>query len=181
MIFAFKVAGARADQGGSLDEVEAAAVKALAHTRTMGVALSSCTLPAAGKPTFEIGEGEMEIGMGIHGEKGVRRGPLESADEIAVELLDAVLTELDVKSGDRLAVMVNGLGATPPEELYILYRRVHRSLEERGVAVHQAFEGEYATSLEMAGASLTVMKLDDELTGLLDHPARTPFFVQVGK
>ncbi|PNY79486.1 dihydroxyacetone kinase subunit DhaK [Deinococcus koreensis] len=181
MIFAFKVAGAKADQGGSLDEVEAAATKALAHTRSMGVALSSCTLPAVRQPTFSIGDDEMEIGMGIHGEKGVRRGPLESADQIAVELLDAVLAELDVHGGDRLAVMVNGLGATPPEELYILFRRVHRTLEERGVAVHQAFVGEYATSLEMAGASLTVMKLDDELQGLLDHPAHTPFFTQVGR
>ncbi len=181
MIFAFKVAGAKADQGGSLDEVEAAAIKALAHTRTMGVALSSCTLPAAGKPTFEIGDGEMEIGMGIHGEKGVRRGNLETADEIAAELLDAVLAELDVKKGDRLAVMVNGLGATPLEELYILFRHVHRSLEQRGVEVHQAFVGEYATSLEMAGASLTVMKLDDDLQTLLDHPARTPFFVQTAR
>lgn len=178
MVFAFKVAGARADQGGSLDEVEAAARKALAHTRTMGVALSPCTLPAAGVPTFTLGEGEMEIGMGIHGEKGVRRGPLEGADQIAAELLEAVLAELEVGAGDELAVMVNGLGATPPEELYILYRRVHRTLEERGVAVHRAYVGEYATSLEMAGASLTVMKLDDELRGLLDHPARTPFFVQ---
>ena len=181
MVFAFKVAGARADQGGNLDEVEAAAIKALAQTRTMGVALSPCTLPAAGRPTFEIGEGEMEIGMGIHGEKGVRRGPLESADQIAMELLDAALAELNVGSGDRLAVMVNGLGATPLEELYILYRQVHLSLEERCVSVHQAFVGEYATSLEMAGASLSVMKLDDELQGLLDHPARTPFFVQVGR
>ncbi|TSA79627.1 dihydroxyacetone kinase subunit DhaK [Deinococcus detaillensis] len=181
MVFAFKIAGAKADQGGSLDEVEAAALKALAHTRTMGVALSSCTLPAAGRPTFDIGEGEMEIGMGIHGEKGVRRGPLESADQIAEELLEAVLAELDVHSGDRLAVMVNGLGATPLEELYILFRQVHRSLETRGVGVYQAFVGEYATSLEMAGASLTIMKLDDDLQALLDHPARTPFFVQVGK
>ena len=181
MIFAFKIAGARADLGGSLDEVEAAAIKALAQTRTMGVALSSCTLPAVGQPTFNIGEGEMEIGMGIHGEKGVRRGPLESADQIAEELLEAVLAELNVQSGDRLAVMVNGLGATPPEELYILFRRVHRSLEARRVDVHQALVGEYATSLEMAGASLTIMKLDDDLQALLDHPARTPFFVQVGQ
>lgn len=181
MVFAFKIAGAKADLGGTLDEVEAAAIKALTHTRTMGVALSPCTLPAVGKPTFEIGEGEMELGMGIHGEKGVRRGPLESADQMATEMLEAVLAELNVNSGDRVAVMVNGLGATPPEELYILFRRVSMLLGEKGVKVHQAFVGEYATSLEMAGASLTVMKLDDELQHLLDHPAHTPFFVQVGK
>ncbi len=181
MVFAFKIAGAKADLGGSLEEVEAAAKKALEHTRTMGVALSPCILPAVGKPTFDVPDGEMELGMGIHGEKGIRRGPLESADSIADQLLEATLAELKVQSGDRLAVMVNGLGATPLEELYILFRRVNQSLEARGVKVHQAFIGEYATSLEMAGASLTVMKLDDELVELLEHPAHTPFFVQVGK
>ena len=180
MVFAFKIAGAKADLGGSLEEVEAAAIKALEHTRTMGVALSPCILPAVGKPTFEIGEGEMELGMGIHGEKGVRRGPLESADQIADQILGAITAELQLSSGDRVAVLVNGLGATPAEELYILYRRVHQVLEAQGVTVHQAFVGEYATSLEMAGASLSVMKLDDELVKLLEHPAHTPFFTQVG-
>jgi len=181
MVFAFKIAGAKADLGGSLEQVEAAALKALEHTRTMGVALSPCILPAVGRPTFEIGEGEMELGMGIHGEKGVKRGPLESADSIAQQMLSAVSAELHLSSGDRVAVLVNGLGATPPEELYILYRHIHRTLEAQGVAVHQAFVGEYATSLEMAGASLSVMKLDDELIELLEHPAHTPFFVQVAR
>lgn len=178
MVFAFKIAGAKADQGANLDEVERCAKKALECTRTMGVALSPCTLPAVGRPTFEIGEGEMELGMGIHGEKGVRRAPLETADQIASEMLARVLVELDMQPGDRVAVMVNGLGATPLEELYILFRRVSLLLEEKKIDVHQAFVGEYATSLEMAGASLTVMKLDDELQQLLDHPASTPFFVQ---
>jgi len=181
MVFAFKIAGARADLGGSLEQVEAAAIKALEHTRTMGVALSPCILPAVGKPTFQIGDGEMELGMGIHGEKGVKRGPLESADVIADQMLEAIGAELHFSSGDRVAVLVNGLGATPLEELYILYRRVHHTLEALGVSVHQAFVGEYATSLEMAGASLSVMKLDDELTELLEHPAHTPFFTQVAR
>jgi len=179
MVFAFKIAGAKADLGGSLEQVEAAAIKALEHTRTMGVALSPCILPAVGKPTFEIGSGEMELGMGIHGEKGVRRGPLEGADSVADQMLEAIGNELHFSSGDRVAVLVNGLGATPLEELYILYRRVHHTLETRGVSVHQAFVGEYATSLEMAGASLSVMKLDAELIELLEHPAHTPFFTQV--
>lgn len=120
----------------------------------------------------------MELGMGIHGEPGVRRGPLMSADDIAAELLSRVTAELGLVSGDRVAVLVNGLGATPPEELYLLYRRVHLLLGERGVTVHRAWVGEYATSLEMAGASLSVMKLDDTLAELLDAPASTPFFVQ---
>ncbi len=178
MVFAFKIAGARADQGGSLDEVEAAARKALANLRTMGVALSPCTVPAAGRPTFTIGEGEMEIGMGIHGEPGIKREALQTADEIAERMTAAILADLPLAAGDRAAVMVNGLGATPPEELYILYRRVHDLLAGQGVAIHRAYVGEYATSMEMAGASLTIFKLDDELAALLDHPARSPFFGQ---
>lgn len=178
MVFAFKVAGAKADLGGSLDQVEAAARKALANTRTMGVALSPCTVPAAGRPTFTIGEDEMEIGMGIHGEPGMQRERLQTADEIAERMTAAILADMPVRAGDRLAVMVNGLGATPPEELYILYRKAHGLLTERGVQIHRAYVGEYATSMEMAGASFTFFKLDDELTALLDHPAESPFFVQ---
>lgn len=179
MVFAFKVAGAKAEQGGSLDEVAAAAEKALANIRTMGVALSPCTVPAAGTPTFTIGEDEMEIGMGIHGERGMKREKLQAADEIAERMTEAILVDLAPKAGDRLAVMVNGLGATPPEELYILYRRVHTLLSARQLAVHRAYVGEYATSMEMAGASLTFFRLDDELAALLDAPAHTPFFTQV--
>ncbi len=125
MIFAFKCAGARADKGGSLDEVVAAAEKALANTRSMGVALSPCTVPMAGRPTFTIGEDEMEIGMGIHGEPGVKREKLQSADQITERMAAAILDDLKPQAGDRVAVMVNGLGATPPEELYIIYRKVH--------------------------------------------------------
>jgi dihydroxyacetone kinase-like protein len=179
MVFAFKVAGAMADRGGTLDQVEAAARKALDNIRSIGVALSPCTVPAAGRPTFTIGEDEMEIGMGIHGEPGMKREKLQSADQIAARMTGAILDDMPLGQGDRVAVMVNSLGATPPEELYILYRKVHAMLADRGVQVHRAYVGEYATSMEMAGASLTLFKLDDELAGLLDHPAQTPFFVQV--
>jgi dihydroxyacetone kinase len=144
----------------------------------MGVALSPCTVPSAGRPTFTIGEDEMEIGMGIHGEPGVRRGPLETADQIAGELTRAILADLPYRRGDAVAVLVNGLGATPKEELYILYRSVARILADEGIRVHRVWVGEYATSLEMAGASLTLLRLDDELRTLVDAPAETPFFVQ---
>jgi len=179
MVFAFKVAGAKAELGGSLDEVVAVTEKALANTRTMGVALSPCTVPVVGKPTFTIGEGEMEIGMGIHGEPGMKREKLQTADQIGERMTQAILEDLNPQAGDRLAVMVNGLGATPLEELYILYRKVHDLLTGRGLTIHRAYIGEFATSMEMAGASLTFLRLDDELAALLDTPAQTPFFSQV--
>ncbi len=179
MVFAFKAAGAEADQGGSLAEVAAVADKALANIRTMGVALSPCTVPVVGKPTFTIGEDEMEIGMGIHGERGAKREKLQPADQIAERMANAILDDLGAKSGDRCAVMVNGLGATPPEELYILYRKAHAILTARGIKVHRAYVGEFATSMEMAGASFTFFRLDDELAALVDYPANTPFFKQV--
>jgi dihydroxyacetone kinase-like protein len=179
MVFAFKVAGARADRGGSLDEVAAAAEKALANARTIGVALSPCIVPAVGKPSFTIGDDEMEIGMGIHGEPGMKREKLHTADEVAERMTNALLADLQPTAGTRVAVMVNGLGATPPEELYILYRTVHRVLGQNDLQVHRAYVGEYATSMEMAGASITLMALDDELQQLLDAPAHTPFFTQV--
>jgi dihydroxyacetone kinase-like protein len=178
MVFAFKIAGACAEAGAPLDEVERMTRHALANTRTMGVALGPCTVPAAGVPTFSIGDDEMEIGMGIHGERGVRRGKLEPADAIADRLLGAVTAELAIGAGACVAVMVNGLGATPLEELYILYRRVNRQLALQGVSVYRPYIGEFATSMEMIGASLTLMRLDDELIPLLDAPAESPFFVQ---
>jgi dihydroxyacetone kinase DhaK subunit len=179
MVFAFKIAGARADRGGSLDEVAEVTQRALDNIRTMGVALSPCTVPAVGKPTFTMGEGEMEIGMGIHGEPGAKREPLQPADAVAERMTLAILDDLEPARGERVAVMVNGLGATPPEELYILYRKVHGILEQRGISVHRAYVGEYATSMEMAGASVTLFRLDDELAQLLDAPAHTPFFTQI--
>jgi dihydroxyacetone kinase DhaK subunit len=179
MVFAFKVAGAKAELGGSLDEVVEVAEHALANIRTMGVALSPCTVPMAGKPTFTIGEDEMEIGMGIHGEPGMKREKLQTADEISKRMTKAILDDLQPRSGDRLAVMVNGLGATPPEELYVMYRKVHELLTGQGLEIYRAYVGEYATSMEMAGASLTLFRLDNELIELLDYPAHTPFFTQV--
>lgn len=179
MVFAFKTAGAKADMGGSLDEVVAVAEKTLANTRTMGVALSPCTVPMVGTPTFTIADDDMEIGMGIHGEPGMKREKLQTADEISARMANAILEDLKPKAGDRLAVMVNGLGATPPEELYIMYRKAHQILADRGLSVYRAYVGEFATSMEMAGASFTFLRLDDELAALLDHPARTPFFIQV--
>jgi dihydroxyacetone kinase-like protein len=179
MVFAYKVAGAKADQGGTLDEVEAITRRALDNTRTMGVALSPCTVPMAGHPTFTIGEDEMEIGMGIHGEPGVKREALKPADEIAERIVTTILGDMPLAAGDQIAVMVNGLGATPPEELYILFRKVHEMMTTRSVGIYRAYIGEYATSMEMAGASITLFRLDDELKVLLDYPARTPFFVQV--
>lgn len=178
MVFAFKVAGASAERGDDLERVTELAQRAVNATRTVGVGLSPTILPAAGKPTFELADGEMEIGIGIHGEPGHHRGPLETADQVGDRLISAILADLELGDGDRVAVMVNGLGATPAEELYIIYRRVHQSLDERGIEIHRVYVGEYATSLEMAGASVTVMQLDSELTELLDAPASSPFFHQ---
>lgn len=178
MVLAFKCAGAAAEQGRSLAEVTAVAQAAVAATRSMGVGLSPTILPAAGKPTFDLEDGEMEIGIGIHGEPGTRRGVLESADAIAEQLVMALIEDLQLGSGDRVAVLVNGMGATPLEELYVLYRKAHELLSTAGVTVHRPYVGEYATSLEMAGASITLMRLDEDLTTLLDAPASSPFFRQ---
>lgn len=179
MVFAFKIAGAKAARGASLSEVVDITQRVLDGTRTMGVALSPCVVPTVGEPTFTIGEGEMEIGMGIHGEPGVERERLQDADTVTTRMLDAVCGDLSLVGGEEVAVMVNGLGGTPLEELYILYRRVAEELDEKGVTVHRAYVGEFATSMEMAGASITVCRLDDELRLLLDAPAHSPFFTQV--
>jgi len=179
IFYAYKLAGAKAETRASLAEVKRVAEKAIAHTRSMGVALSPCTVPAAGRPTFTIGEDEMEIGMGIHGEPGVRRGKLEPADRISDILLEAILGDMALSKGDEVSVLVNGLGATPQEELYLVFRRVHQILVGRGVKVYRPYVGEYATSMEMAGCSVSLLKLDNELKPLLDAPARTPFICQV--
>jgi dihydroxyacetone kinase len=178
IFFLYKVAGACAEAGADLVQVVAVTSRAAANVRSMGVALAPCTVPAAGRPTFELPDGEMEIGMGIHGEPGVRRGPLESADRVTDALLGAILPDLPYGSADRVDVLVNGLGATPVEELYILYRRVFAGLGDAGVVVRRAWVGEYATSLEMAGASISLMKMDDELASLMDAPAWSPFFAR---
>lgn len=175
MIYAFKIAGARAEEMASLAEVKAAAEKALANTRSMGVALSPCTVPQIGKPTFTLGEDEMEIGMGIHGEPGTRRGKLQTADEITDQLVETILKDIDL-TGSEVTVMLNSLGATPLEELYIMYRRLLEVFKAHNITIYRPYIGRFATSMEMAGASITVMKLDDELKRLLDAPASSPFF-----
>jgi phosphoenolpyruvate---glycerone phosphotransferase subunit DhaK len=178
MVYAFKLAGAKAEAGGDLDEVAAIARKTLAHTRTIGVALSPCTVPQAGRPTFSIGEDEMEIGMGIHGEPGMKREPLQTADAITDRMLAALLDDLAPEPGETVTIMLNSLGATPHEELYIMFRKAHEILEARGLKVYRPYIGRFATSMEMAGASITLLRLDDELKTLLDAPAHSPFFVQ---
>ncbi len=179
IFYAYKLAGAKAETKAPLAEVKRIAEKAVAATRSMGVALSPCTVPAAGRPTFTLGEDEMEIGMGIHGEPGVRRGKLEPADKITDLLMEAILGDLPLAKGEEVSVLVNGLGATPKEELYVMYRRVHQILSGRGIKVHRPYVGEYATSMEMAGASVSLCKLDAELKALLDAPALSPFICQV--
>ena len=176
MVYAFKIAGARAAQGGSLAEVAAAAQKAALACRSIGVALSPCVVPESGKASFTISDQEIEFGMGIHGEPGIWRGLMKSADALADEMLDHLLPELPLDRGSRVAVLVNSLGATPHEELYILYRRVAQVLAQRGVSPVMPLVGRYATSMEMAGASLTLMPLDDELERLLKAPAQCPFW-----
>lgn len=179
IFFAYKIAGACAEKLASLEEVKAIAEKAIENTATFGVALSSCWLPGSEKRIFEIGEDDMEIGMGIHGEPGVKRGRITTSREITETLLSNIIEDLSIKRDEGVAVLVNGLGATSQEELYILYKDINEALVERGIKPVRVFVGEYATSLEMVGASISILKLDDELLELLDAPAYTPF-VNVG-
>ena len=176
MVYAFKIAGAAAEAGMDLAEVTRVAQKAADACRSVGAALSPCTVPQAGRPTFEIGEDEMEMGMGIHGEPGVWRDKLRPADAIAGELMDRLLADQPVGAGDRVSVLVNSLGATPPEELYILYRTVKARLDAAGAAIVMPLVGRYATSMEMAGVSFTLIKLDDELEAFLKAPCDCAFW-----
>jgi dihydroxyacetone kinase-like protein len=175
-IVVFKCAGAAAEEGLSLADVERVAVKANAATRSMGVALSACEVPGSGRPTFELGDGEMEIGMGVHGEPGIKRGPLQTADEVARTLVDAIVADIEDRGRGDVALLVNGLGATAYLDQYILYRGARHALEANGLSVVRSYVGEYMTSLEMAGASVTVTLLDDELLSLIDAPASTVRF-----
>jgi phosphoenolpyruvate---glycerone phosphotransferase subunit DhaK len=175
MVFCFKIAGAKADTMATLEQVAATTQRAADACHTIGVALTPCILPAVGKPTFRIGDDEMEIGMGIHGEPGVRRGSLQSADEIANEMLEMLFADVPLAYGDRISVLCNSLGATPHEELYIVYRIVAKRLQDLGVTVVSPMIGRYATSMEMAGMSITFFKLDTELEQLLLAPCSCPF------
>jgi dihydroxyacetone kinase-like protein len=169
-----KVAGAAAERGDDLAAVAALAERVNANVRTMGVALTACTVPHAGKPSFDLNEDEVEIGIGIHGEPGRHRIPMASADEITDMLVGPVLDDLALAAGEQALLLVNGMGGTPLSELYVVYGRARRRVEERGGVVVRSLVGNYVTSLEMQGVSVTVLRLDEELTALYDAPVRTP-------
>ena len=180
LILAYKTAGAKAEQAGStLAEVTAVARRTVDAVATIGVALTPCTVPEAGKPTFTIAEDEIEMGMGIHGEPGIWRGKLKSADAVAGEMLERLLADSGLARGERVAVLVNSLGATPLEELYILHRHLDRALSGKGIGIGFCRVGRYATSMEMAGTSISLLRLDSELEGLLRAPAACPFWSNV--
>ena len=172
-IFVHKIAGAKAEAGGTLDEVQAVAQKVIDNVRTMGVAISPCTVPAAGKPGFELSEGEMEVGIGIHGEPGTHRESIRPANEIVDALLERILADIDY-NGREVAVLVNGSGGTPLMELFLINNRVQDVLSAKGIKVYRTLVGNHMTSIEMQGFSLTLLRLDDELKELLDAPANTP-------
>lgn len=170
-ILMWKVGGAKAAMGGSLDEVIEAARKAIDNTRSVGIGLTPCTLPAVGHPNFEIKDGTMEVGIGHHGEPGIEVCELETAAQMAKRMVDVVIPDYPFQSGDEVVVLVSGLGATPVMELYVLYDKIDRLLADQGIKTHKAYVGNYFTSLDMMGATLTVMKLDEELKELIDMPA----------
>ena len=180
IFFMYKAAGAKADQMGTLDEVLAAAKKAGDNVRTVGFALTPCIVPEVGHANFELGEDEMAFGMGIHGEPGVWNGPVKTSRELAEESMKEILGDMPVASGEEVCVLINGLGATSQEELYILTGDVEDILKEKGIKVYRTFVGEYATSMEMAGASISICKVaDEEMKQWIDMPVHTPFYTQV--
>jgi len=175
LFYAYKIAGACADEGVSLEEVYNTTNDALQRIRSLGVAISSCTVPGAGKPSFSLGKDEMEIGMGIHGEAGIRREKRKSADEVTEDMIDLLLEDLPVKQDEEVSVLVNSLGATPLEELFIIYRKIANIFEDKRIKIYKPYVGRYATSLEMAGFSITLFKLSDKFKKYLDQPVWTPF------
>ena len=176
--FMFKAAGAKADEGGDLDAVLAAAQLAKDNTRTVGFALTPCIIPEVGHPNFELADNEMAMGMGIHGEPGIWNGPLKTSRAIAEEALTTLLGDMPVAAGEEVSILINGLGATCLEELYILSNDVREILADKGIKIYKTIVGEYATSMEMAGASISICKMNDELKGYMDHPVNTPFICQ---
>ena len=181
MVYAFKIAGAAAAKGHDLETVQRAAQKTCDNMRTIGFALSPCIVPEVGSPTFTIEDNIVEVGMGIHGEAGIDTAPMMTADEMADLALEKIESDLELNEGDRVSVMVNGLGATPLEEQYIVFRAIARRLQNRGIDLYMPHVGEFATSMEMAGLSVTILKLDDELAGWLRAPALTPFYTSENK
>ena len=180
IFFMYKCAGAKAAKMGSLDEVLAAAQKAKDNTRTVGFALTPCVIPEIGHSNFTLEEGEMAFGMGIHGEPGVWNGPVKTAEELAKESVDEILADMPLSSGEEVCLLINGLGATSLEELYILSGNVTELLKEKGVKIYRTFVGEYATSMEMAGASISICRMaDSEMKEWIDFPVHTPFYTQV--
>jgi len=179
-VLLWKVGGAKAALGGSLDEVIAVSQKAIDNTRSVGIGLSSCTIPAVGRPNFSIADGTMEVGIGHHGEPGIRTEPLGTAAQIAKTMIDIVVPDLPFQKGDEVVVLISGLGATPVMELYIVYAEVERLLHQRGIVVYRPYVGNYFTSLDMMGVTLTVMKLDDELKSLIDLDAESAGLTQTG-
>jgi len=175
IFYMYKAAGAKAAQMGTLQEVYDAAKKAGDNVRTVGFALTPCIIPEIGKPNFTLEEGEMAMGMGIHGEPGIWNGPILQAKEIAAQSVKTILDDMPLAEGEEVSVLINGLGASSIEELYIFSGAVAEELAERGIKIYRTFVGEYATSMEMAGASLTICKLDDELKSWIDYPVNTPF------
>ena len=178
IFFMYKAAGAKADQMGTLDEVLAAAKKAGDNVRTVGFALTPCIVPEVGHANFELGEDEMAFGMGIHGEPRVWNGPIKTADELAEESVNEILADMPLTAGDEVALLINGLGGTSLEELYILNNSVRKQLDAKGIKVYRSWTGEYATSMEMMGASISICRVDDELKGYFDYPINTPFLCQ---
>lgn len=176
MVYAFKIAGAKAEEMADLDTVTATAQAAADACRSIGMALTPCTVPQAGKPTFQIAEDEMEMGMGIHGEPGIWVDKLKPADAIVDEMMDRLTADMPLAKGDHVSILVNSLGATPHEELYIMYRRASRRLADLGVEIVMPLVGRYATSMEMTGATITLCKLDDELERLLKAPCHCAFW-----
>ncbi|WP_411963462.1 dihydroxyacetone kinase subunit DhaK [Haloferax sp. YSMS24] len=173
-IFVHKCAGAKAAEGADLGEVKAVAEKVIDNVRTMGMALTSCVTPEKGEPTFDLGEDEIELGIGIHGEPGTERADIMSADEITEHLTENVLDDIELDDGDEVVTMVNGMGGTPLSELYIVQRKLQSLLDDRGIETWDAWVGDYMTSLDMMGCSITVLRVDDELKELLAAPAETP-------
>jgi len=178
-VLMWKAGGAKASTGAGLDDVIAAAQKAIDNTRSVGIGLTPCTLPAVGHPNFEIKEGTMEVGIGHHGEPGIEVCNLEPASEMAKRMVDVILPDYPFVSGDEVVVLISGLGATPVMELYVLYNDVEKLLAEKGIKIHRSYVGNYFTSLEMMGATLTIMKLDDELKELIDMPCYSAGLKQI--